>query len=318
MNELIGINEYLTLHDGWENRVRTVDNREKAYFYLEDHDYFGIEKIDAGDIVFEKTGKNPYYIYRRDIPFLDEQMEKFFLTFGLSEEEKFKLVINLFDEKETLSWFADYLEKMDIKVGQPAVVETAWLLAELPDELINMKNEDVVTLLQLTKTKVCKRILRDFANWLRQERDVEYGHLLSVKQESEPVQAYTVEEYHEFSICVFNEEQIKENHMIEKALKDIRYVGMWTYHTRARGYACPHDVRGSCETADCKCNILTKDILPTLVKIIKEKQLLADAGDTKAKAVLEQRLKPKFKQAMKCLKGVLSKQEMQDMTPIGC
>lgn len=609
MNELIGINEYLTLHDEWENHVRTVANREKAYFYLEDHDCFGIEKIDVGDIVFEKTGKNPYYIYRKDIPFLDEQMEKFFLTFGLSEEEKFKLVINLFDGKETLSLFADYLEKMDIKVGQPAVVETAWLLAELPDELINMKNEDIMTLLQLTTTKVCKRILRDFANWLRQERDAEYGHLLPVKQESEPVQAYTVEEYHEFSICVFNEEQIKENHMIEKALMDIRCVGMWTYHTihttgdlrgtdiekivqfydlrkdpyacpelprdpdrlaemlinneisdetflevgewfimktlfmklptnktnagevilraiddlkihygrllliaevhymrgadklisskwfvfysgrlkmkefygermgkwlgrgnfsrdrmnhtvsqmeemtarsfgmdgltavtiaghsrghisigsmihyigdhnltgedaavvlwtmmkrkvfgaipylammslypdsfgklnreeqteilelsgmsaleleaalskrlqlqdfeetfrdgsneqavtvfktmlaigqgfgaslddggfctyRARGYACPHDVRGSCVTADCKCNILTKDILPTLVKIIKEKQLLADAGDTKAKAVLEQRLKPKFKQAMKCLKGVLSKQEM--------
>ncbi|MGN0315687.1 MAG: hypothetical protein ACI4EG_12995 [Fusicatenibacter sp.] len=239
--ELIGIIDYLIRHDGWEHFARKNVNREKALFYLEDHEYFGIKRVDAEKITFEKVKKNPYYIYKKDIPYLDGKMERFFTEFGLSEREKLDLVIASSDKGETFELYLRYLEHLDITNIQPYIVEGARLLSDLPAELWALSNDEVMDLLAGTSTKSCKSLMMGFANWLRQEKDVGYDHFVPVVKEPEKIKAYTMEEYYGFCLLVFHEEYIREERMVEKALEDIRYAGMWMYH-------CIHataDIRGT-------------------------------------------------------------------------
>lgn len=239
--ELIGIIDYLALHEGWEVYTRKIDHRERALFYLEDHDYFGIERIPAEDILFENPKKNPYYVRKESILFLDEQMDVFFSEYGLTEQEKLDQIVENTDNEETLELYLEYLVTQKINSIQPSIVEGARILSKLPDELEQLSNDEVMELLDRTSTKSCRSFIIGFANWIRGRRDVEYGHFIPVERECEKVKAYTFDEYFAFCQRVFHEPCIQEEQMIKKAIEDIRNAGMWMSHSI---YATA-DLRGS-------------------------------------------------------------------------
>lgn len=229
--EVIGIIDYFALHKGWDVYTRKGCHKERALFYLEDHNYFGITRISPEDIIFENPKKNPYYIYKEDISFLDEQMDIFFSDYGLTEKEKLEQIIDNADKEETMSLYLEYLDAQKINSIQPSIVEGARILSGLPKEIAQLSNDEVMELLGSTSTKSCKSILMGFTNWIRSRKDVEYGHFLPVVKESEKVKAYTLDEYHAFCLPVFYEPYIQEEQMVKKALNDIRNTGMWMSHS---------------------------------------------------------------------------------------
>lgn len=227
---LVGIYEYLKLHKGWDVLGTKVKNREKAIEYLEGHNWFGVTHVDAVEAGFLKTKRNPYYIYQSDISYLDENMGCFFEEFELSEEDKLKLILKKSNGNEALQLFYTYVKEKNMKIV-PSITDDARLLAELPEELNQILNEDMIGLLGKTKSKAGKQVMMDFANWVRNKTNVRYDQLLPIAKPKEKVLAYTLDEYYAFCFMVFSEGHIKKEQMVEKALSDARFIGMWLYHS---------------------------------------------------------------------------------------
>lgn len=236
----IGFVSYLNLHPGWESRSRLIAHRQKVLNYMDDHDFFGIKRIQPDEILFESVRNNPFYIRKEDISFLDKQMERFFDEYGLSEPEKFSRILRTTKRTETLTSFQDYLRESKIKIS-PCVTDTARLLSDNRLEIDEMTTAEVMGLIRSSTTQESKYLLVDFINSSKENLDTSYNQIFLKPKEAKPVEGYTIDQYGVICYNVFNEEHIKEMHMVEKALNDIRAAGMWVYHS----VLCNMDVRGT-------------------------------------------------------------------------
>lgn len=235
---LIGIADYLSMHPGWEKYVRKVHHRENALFYMEDQDWFGLDCIPTEDVVFEKPKNNLFYILIEDIPLWDEYMERFFDGYGLNGDQLLTKIINRSERKETMRAFEKFLKetgkdfrKVDEKITPPHVADVAWVLSESEKELKDLSTSEVIELLEKVSTGEGKKTFTLFANGVREREDVSYQKIIPVEKESAQVKAYTMEEYIAFCHLIFYYAHIEMAGMVQKALKDIRYAGMWMYHS---------------------------------------------------------------------------------------
>ena len=235
---LIGIIDYLRRHPGWERYVRKVRHKEKAFFYMEEHDWFGLDCIPAEEIIFENTKNNPFYILIEDIPLWDEYMKRFFDEYGLNGDQLLTKIINRSERKDTMMRFEKFLKeagkdlrKSNEKTTPPHVADVAWVLSESEKELKNLSTSEVGELLEKVSTGEGQKIFAMFTNWVREREDVPYQEIFPVEKEPTPVKGYSIEEYIALCHLIFYYAHIAMTGMIQKALDDIRYAGMWMYHS---------------------------------------------------------------------------------------
>ncbi len=235
---LIGIIDYLKRHPGWEKRVRKVRHRENAFFYMEDHDWFGLDCIPAEEIVFENPKNNLFYILIEDIPLWDEYMERFFDGYGINGDQLLTKIIERSERKETMWAFEEFLKEKgkdlrssEEKTTPPHVADVAWVLSDSEKELKYLSTSEVTELLEKVSTVEGGKVFVAFANWVRDREDVKYQPILPVEKEPKQVKAYTMDEYIAFCHLIFYYPHIEMAGMVQKALSDIRYTGMWMYHS---------------------------------------------------------------------------------------
>lgn len=228
----IGIIDFLKRHQGWEILARKVYHRENFLFFLEDHEWFGIKCIPVDEIVYEKTKNNPYYICKSDMAVLDEKLEQFFSEYGLTGDQIFRNILDEHKGNRTLAMFEEFLneERKSVYEKIPKrIANVARELSGLEKSIVDCSTEDVVEILNRILTVEGKSVMIAFTDWVRKTNNVAFRKIMPLKKQTEKTTGYNMSVYKGLCICVFYEEHIKENQMVSKALKDIRYVGMWMY-----------------------------------------------------------------------------------------
>lgn len=226
----IGFCGYAMLHESESFNPGLCRYREKLLDALEVNGFFGVEIIETVEILCTERKDEPFYFFRRDIEFLDEKLDGFFADYGLSAEERTKNILtntkgHAISKKYIRKYWKEFMGDESIS---PSFYVFVKLLMESTD-LMEMKDEDVLEMLEKAETVRTKQYLVSFLNYAKKRARAGYCEIRAKKKDSREIPAYSLEAYIGFSRYLFHEDTIKANGIVKKALDHSLYAEMWLY-----------------------------------------------------------------------------------------
>lgn len=194
-----------------------------------------IEKIYGVDILVIKRKEEESVFFKREkIGYLEEATKDFFKFYGMSEREKINVIIkeNAGDKLKE-DYLAEKIKQL-LRAGgiTGSVTHFVKLIMEAP-AIERITDEDVAEMLASAYTLRTKELLDGFFRDIRKKADVHFHNYEMDEDdkdtEVEKVTAYPMDFFSKFAFCLFNENEIKKNNMVEKALHNHVFGEAWLF-----------------------------------------------------------------------------------------
>ena len=203
--------------------------RNKLYEYLSKNEFFGLS-VKAPEKLLSGTQQDMVFFQRQGVSILDEHLSEYFLSFGVSEEEKIRsLLLKTPGHKTTIKYLKKYRE---VVLGTQNISKSetdfVHLLLSIPD-VTEATNSQIKELLKKPLFAGSKRHIIHFLNYVKEHEPVPYDSILLKTEKRNGFPAYSNDEYIALSTCFFNRNYIIEHDMIRKALDDHILAEMWLY-----------------------------------------------------------------------------------------
>ena len=232
MNEnknYISLREYASQHDNDQFSGKKARDRNNLLNVLEKHEFFDLVIYDPEELLIG-TEKDILFFKRSDVKFLNDNLKVFFQEYGMTEEQKIKILLNNTKNGNNVRHLRKYLaEAFFERSFTPSVTEFVRLMLQMPD-ISKLTDEYVVELLKRPMYIATKDLIINFLNYVKRKQNVKYNVFTKIKTErSEGTSAYQDDVYLTIATYIFNADYIAENNMIEKALENHIYAEMWLY-----------------------------------------------------------------------------------------
>ena len=131
---------------------------------------------------------------------------------------------------ETVRYLREYtgIYMKDKSDYPPSYVAFVRVMLSIPD-IIALKTDDVRKSLKMKMSGACKDYIVRFLNFCKPKCPVKYGDIAIKAAPKRSMPSYCRETYFELMKCVFNNDYIEEQKMIDKALEKHLYAEMWLY-----------------------------------------------------------------------------------------
>ena len=194
-------------------------HRELYLRYLWENKFWGFKTTKPNEVRYPFEKNVSLYFLRSDISSLREKSEDFFESFGLNEKEKCEwLIEKRCSSKKIKDLLVDYLKKID----SYTVTVTEFVRNALD---VDFENYDMITegrRIDELKYENSKVLLKDFTDKVAKKLKLGFivDEPLGTKEEkpTKEISAYSREVYLGIIKEVFNEENIRKNGVLTKAL----------------------------------------------------------------------------------------------------
>lgn len=228
-NTFIGLLEYARMHASDKFDAECTRDREKLHDMIEQHNYYNLTVLQAEELL-SGTKRDTVFFYRKDIPILDQNLESFFVQFGMSEEEKVeKLFQDIQGHPQSQKYLQSYLQETGIQIT-PSVTEFVSIIFSIPD-ISTLTDKGLQALLTKQMPEITRDCIIQFCNYVKSQCKVEYSTVARKRKEKIGIAAYSDDTYIALARVFFNAEYIHNNRMIEKAMENHVFAEAWLYLT---------------------------------------------------------------------------------------
>lgn len=204
-----------------------ICNRNKYLDYLEKHNFFGVETYDS-KVSPNGIDKEVFFL-RSEIDYIIQQSSGFFLRFGFTDEELLEQILGLPEADSNTIWSVKrYLKEKELFGSKitPSVVNFVEVIV-CGGNIKEIKNEDIIQLLEIADTKYTQNLILDFFNYTRKYEDVQYGILSKKQKESQSIQAYEYNRYARIVELIFSRDN--DSRLISMAIEDSFKAEQWLF-----------------------------------------------------------------------------------------
>ena len=224
IDSYITVDAYLKEKD--KEQFKYVKNREKYIDYLEDNDYFGLKMIYPDEFCFPYENGATFYFEKKDAYLLDKKSEDFFKFFGLSEEDKCKIIIEECSNDITKRLLKEFIK--NIESYTPSVTTFVKRASEI--DVCQIEEKDIKEVINDLPYVASKDLIIEFIDFSKNKLSLDWGKIeRKDNYTSRDIGAYPYHVYVLIAKSIFNEEEIKKNHVLEKVFEKSLYYEMWLY-----------------------------------------------------------------------------------------
>ena len=226
IDKYISLETYLKSKDNEQFEFRYARNREKYIGYLEENDYFGLNVIFADDFPYPYEYGVTFYFETKDINILDKCSIDFFKYFGLSEQDKCKLIIEKCKNGTTKRLLQVFVK--DMESFTPSV--TAFIKRASRINVCRIKEKDVSEVIRDLPFVASKDLLIEFLEFGKKDLSLDWGKVeRKPNHTSKNIGAYPYRIYVIIAKTLFNEEELIRNQVLEKAFDKSKNFETWLY-----------------------------------------------------------------------------------------
>lgn len=212
---------------------RYVKNRNALWEFMEDNHFWGITIHNADEMLFTYSDSLEKYISINDIDKLDEKVSTFLELYDLGIYEQIRVILEkkVKDKriKTTYMEFAREIREKQPKYYTKALVEVSKILEEYESDIFKDTPEVIEELIGKLKLKREQEIFAKYHSFLKQRGLVEIKSIKFESDQKKGIKAYDDKTYANLAKCIFNEDMIEKNQMVEKALKNSFFAELWMF-----------------------------------------------------------------------------------------
>lgn len=229
-NLYIGIKEFIIRHDSSLFIAKYANNRNKYIDFLEENDYFEVERYSSEGLLFTEPDTEEFYFLNSDVSYLDLKSKEFFEEFGLTEQEKINRII---DKTEGLANTKKYLRKFgeDYLKGEapkPSYTYFVKIMMSVED-VKKITAEEISSIIEEESSTTVINIVAAFYNYVSRLVKVNYKKVEPKKKETNSIPAYSFEKYVELARILFQVKYDELNKLTERALENYIYAETWLF-----------------------------------------------------------------------------------------
>ena len=234
IDEHISLETYLKSKDSERFESKLIQNREKYIDFLEKNAFFGLDIIYADEFPYPYEYNVSFYFERKDLNKLDKYSSEFFKYFGLTERDKLDLIIEECRNDTTKRLLKEYAKNID-PIG-PSV--TDFIRRALQIDLYRVKEEDINGIIRDMQYVASKDLMISFLEFGKDRLSLNWGKIERKRDYTRKgTGAYPYQIFVLIAKALFNEEELINNQVLEKALDKSKNFETWLF-------LCAHYVCG--------------------------------------------------------------------------
>lgn len=226
IDSYISIESYLKTKNYDRFDTRYARNREKYIEYLEKHNFFGTNIVYADEFPYPYEYSVAFYFEKKNINKLDKNSDEFFKYYGLSEQDKCKLIIEECQNDTTKGLLKQYVK--DFESFTPSI--TAFVKRASRINVCQIREKDIKEVISDMPYIASKDLMISFLEYGKNELSLDWGKIERKQNHTrKDIGAYPYRIYVIIAKALFNEEEIKKNQVLEKAFDKSKNFETWLY-----------------------------------------------------------------------------------------
>lgn len=237
-NEYIGcyrmISEVPSKNEAFSIKIKTC--RKDFYEFMNENNWFEIEKLHSPDVFFTETKNEDYFIRKADAKKIRRRITFWISSYKKDPEEKLTLLKNLirYEYPITFKYVSLFLEK-NSGISSIAMCNLLdYLCSKLPCELAKISEKQLTELVTDIDQSLPLNVANLFENLLcfmheRKAIPNGWGYHFNSRYQKGNNPAYSVTDFLKMAYIIFNEKSWKQKNLLQKALSSKSYANLWLF-----------------------------------------------------------------------------------------
>ncbi len=189
----------------------SISKHRDAYrIFLQDADYFGVDRYEPEDVLFSPPDKEEFYIVKSELPLILDKSQSFFEDFGMTPAEQAELLLSKARCNHSSELIRKYLKQSGYYDELPitsTVMDFISATAPIVD-METMKEIEVAEIISSVKSRKGRDMTADFFNWIRETCNVSYSKVQLKTRDYNSLEAYTYDELLDIAFALFGKENV--------------------------------------------------------------------------------------------------------------